>query len=547
MKLHFIRFSPPPALHTLLVALCLVFLASFAHAQTPASVDFSAEQTNGAMLNGVLDFDVTVANIPCGPGSTYTQTTYSNFSFGGQAISGQQVVAQGYSEYNCPNFTQPASLPLSLPGTNGSSVSAGNCVFNFSTGNGSATCPTLSTGTIEPAYQVVSILYAPPGNQSTSGIATGTNNGTSSTYGDSFTNSQTITTTQGIPGFLSIGGLYGTSTTSSSSYEFVSQWQNAQGEENDLMGNTNYNPNKYDAINHTLDDIVIWLNPLVSVVTNEDADAMISYSVSSQPIPGVTTSYADVMAVPVGEMMPNSSGNTSVKIGFLNPQQIPNSTTEKMPGLALICKNVNLTEYNSTNGCNFQDQCGCTPADFAQIVAQDALLNYNTSNFTSSPLPGSGDPLSADASGAAACNQSNPLPTYPNIPTNLDCRYVIIPETQGSTNPYLTQLSSSVQTPTVQTISDSYILTSGSSNSYTTGIVVIGSSLAGSLKVTNQWTWQNFENTGKVSGGFNQTDILLKTYTEGCNEEVYLYEDTLYHTVVFQTPEDNSLTGCSAP
>ncbi len=543
-----VRFTPPP-LHTLLVALCLVFFACFAHAQTPASLNFSVEQTNGAMLNGTLDFDVTVANIPCGPGSTYTQTTYSNFSFGGQAISGQQVVAQGYSEYNCPNFTQPASLPLTLPGTNGSTVSAGNCVFNFSTGNGSATCPTLSTGTIEPAYQVVSILYAPPGNESTSGIASGINYGTSSTYGDSFTSSQTITTTQGIPGFLSIGGTYGTSTGTSNSYEFVSQWQNAQGVENDLMGNysAQYNPNKYDAIDHTLDDIVIWLNPLVSVVTNEDADAMISYSVSSQPIPGVTAPYADVIAVPAREMMPNSSGNTTVESSFLNPQYLPNSTTEKMSGLALLCKNVNLTEYNSTNGCNFQDQCGCTPADFSQIVAQDALLNYNTTNFTSSPLPGRGDPLSVDASGAAACNQSNPLPTYPNIPTNLNCRYVIIPQTSGSTSPYLTQLSISDQTPGERTISDSYILTSGSSNSYTTGIVVTGSSLAGSLKVDNQWTWQNFESTGKVNGGFNQMGYQLKTSTPGCIESVYLYEDTLYHTVVFQTPEDNSLTGCSAP
>ena len=109
------------------------------------------------------------------------------------------------------------------------------------------------------------------------------------------------------------------------------------------------------------------------------------------------------------------------------------------------------------------------------------------------------------------------------------------------------QLSGTTENGTSQTVSDSSILTSGSSSSYTTGIVVSGSTLAGGLKVTNQWTWQNFESTGKSSGGFNQINVLLETSNVGCQENVSLYEDTLYHTVVFQTPQDNSLTGCSAP
>lgn len=492
------------------------------------------------MLNGTLDFDITVSNIPCGPGSNYTQTTYNNFSFNGTAISGQQVVAQGYSPYNCPTYTQPASLPLTLPNTNTSSVAAGNCVVAFSQGNGSTSCPTLSSGTIQPAYQVVSILYAPPGNKSTSGIANGVNDGTTTTYGDSFTSSQTTTDTVGIKSFLTIGGYYGTSTSSSNSYQFVSQWQDATSLLTDVMSNTTLNPNGYDAIDHTLDGIVLWLNPLVTVVTNEDTNSQISYSVSSQSTPGTSSLYADIMTVPAREMMPNTSGATTVEPSILNPQQIP-GTSSKMPGLATICKNLNLTEYNSANGCQMGDQCGCTPADFAQIVAQDALLNYNTSNFTSNPLSGSADPRSVDVSTEQVCNESNPLPT------NLDCRYVIIPAISGSNTPMVMQLSGTTENGTSQTVSDSSILTSGSSSSYTTGIVVSGSTLAGGLKVTNQWTWQNFESTGKSSGGFNQINVLLETSNVGCQENVSLYEDTLYHTVVFQTPQDNSLTGCSAP
>ncbi len=96
-----------------------------------------------------------------------------------------------------------------------------------------------------------------------------------------------------------------------------------------------------------------------------------------------------------------------------------------------------------------------------------------------------------------------------------------------------------------QAISDSTILTSGLSNSYTTGITIGASTPVYGQKVTDQWTWQNFENTGQANGSFNQTNVLLETTTSGCQEEVALYEDTLYHTIVFQTPSDPTTTGCA--
>jgi len=112
----------------------------------------------------------------CGPGAYFNQTTYTNFGFtiGGTTypISGQQVVAQGYGSVSCPNYTQPSVLPITLPNTNNSTVPAGECVFNFSNGTGQSSCPSLVTNTIDPLYKVVSILYEPPGNESTQGLAT---------------------------------------------------------------------------------------------------------------------------------------------------------------------------------------------------------------------------------------------------------------------------------------------------------------------------------------------------------------------------------------
>ncbi len=465
-----------------------------AYAQTPSSLSVSAEQSNGTMLTGTLNFTITTTSGNCGPGGSYTQTTYSDFSFGGNSLPGQQVVAQGSGSVSCPNYTQPSTLPLYLTNTNGTTVSAGECVFNFSNGNGNASCPTLSTSTLGPAYQVVSILYAPPGNKSTEGLVSGVTDGTTTTIGSNFTYGQTISSTTGIRGYLTIGGFYGSSTTSSDSLEFVSTWQSAVGAINDTSTSPTLNSGNYDSIDHTRDDIAIWLNPLVTVVTDEDTNEQISYQMSSAPTSGTSTPYADVLIVPAGNMMPNSSGATTVQNSVLVPQQISGTSGLTVPGLANICKNLNKAEYQAYN-CG-TDQCGCTPADFAQIVAQDALLNYNTTNFTSNPVPGSTSPASVDVSGTT-CTATNPVHTYPSY-TIPDCRYVIIPASQGSTSSELLQLSGSSGSSLQDTVQDSTILTTGSSNSYTTGITIGASTPIYGQKQTDQWTWQNFEKHGSV-------------------------------------------------
>ena len=502
-----------------------------------------------AVEGGTLSFQTYFYSSGCGPGAYFNQTTYTNFSFqiGGTPypISGQQVVAQGYGSNSCPNYTQPSSLPLSLPNTNNSSVSAGNCVFNFSNGNGSPYCPTLSTGIVGPAYQVVSILYAPPGNESTEGLVNGVTGGTTTTFGSNFTYAQDMSFTLGIPGFLTSGGTLGftsnsgTSTTTSNSIEFVNTWTNATGIFNDNYGSLD--TGNSDAINHTRDDISVWLNPQLTIVTNEDTNQQISYQVSSKPAQGTSTSYADVITVPVEYMIPNASGTTTVPLSNLYQQQV-SGTSAVLPGLAAICKNLIASEYNGYS-CTPTDQCGCTPADFAQIVAQDALLNYNTSNYTYSALPGNESPISVDASGLNTCSQ-NPIPTYPAVNTFPDCRYVVIPITSGSSSPELLTLSGSTESTQTSTVTDSTVLTLGASQSYTTGIAFTAGSAIIGEKVQDQWTWQNTQTTGRANGQFNQTDVTLKTKTAGCLESVALYEDTYYHTIVFQTPTDSAATGC---
>ena len=534
----------PPRARIFAFVLCFLALACFTP-QARAQQGTLEGTTNIPVEGGTLSYQTYFYSANCGPGAYFNQTTYTNFTFaiGGATfpLGAQQVVAQGFGSVSCPNYTQPSSVPIPLPNTNNSPVQAGECVYTFSNGGGSAYCPTLSTSTLGPAYQVVSILYAPPGNKSTEGLVSGVTDGTITTVGSNFTYAQTMSSTNSVPGVLTFGGFYGSSTTSSDSLEFVSTWQNAVGAINDTSTSPTLNSGNYDSIDHTRDDIAIWLNPLVTVVTDEDTNEQISYQMSSAPTSGTSTPYADVLLVPAGDMMPNSSGATTVPNSVLIPQQISGTSGLTVPGLASICKNLNKTEYVAKN-CG-TDQCGCTPADFAQIVAQDALLNYNTTNFTSNPVPGSTSPASVDVSGTT-CTATNPVHTYPSyaIP---DCRYVIIPASQGSTSSELLQLSGSSGSSLQNKVQDSTILTTGSSNSYTTGITIGASTPIYGQKVTDQWTWQNFERTGQSNGGFNQMNVLLETTTAACQEEVALYEDTLYHTIVFQTPQDPSVTGCS--
>ncbi len=66
--------------------------------------------------------------------------------------------------------------------------------------------------------------------------------------------------------------------------------------------------------------------------------------------------------------------------------------------------------------------------------------------------------------------------------------------------------------------------------SYTAGPLVA------SLKNQYTWTWADSQGIGTSTGGTNTMSVTLNTWNANCQEEVNLYEDTLYHTYVFQAP-----------
>jgi len=504
-------------------------------------------QQSTSVGGGTLTWTVTQSSGTCGPtgyGWSYTQWNFGSFQFSYQGttypLNGYSVVylQDNNGTMGCPpNGPQPSVLPIQLPSN------FGVAAIEFTAQSGGYGGAFVQSTTIyNPAYKVTSVLYSPPGNQSSQGYTNTTTNGTTTTVGNSFTYAQQLTFSSGIPNVIGGSASWGYSSTTSNSAAFTQTWSDATGIATDDNSNPAYNPTASNAINHHLDTFEIWLNPQVTVVAN--GSTPINYSMSSQPTPGVSSVLADVVSVPAIAMEPipgsispsHPSGISSVEESVLNQQAIATSNGNTyMPGLASICKNLNVAEYQA-HACTKQDQCGCTPADFAPILAQDPLLNYNTSTYTANPYPGTTDPTVLDGSGQSICEQ-NP------IPTNADCRYIIVPFEKGSTTPQFEPLSGSQALTYQQSDTTTSTFTTGSSTSNSVSVSFTAGPFFAQLKDQDTWTWTDMESTASTNGQGNTMSLTLKTSTAGCQENVNLFEDTVFHTFVFQVPSGNF--GCN--
>jgi hypothetical protein len=487
------------------------FLAFIVLAFGLASVRVQA-QTDPAGKVGYTTL-TSIANGPCskpGPGWDYqysgwyfTDSNGVTHTFAGTSSS---IGGKG-----CINFPNPAQLT-------GFTATSSDGLFTITTSGPNGTVP---LGPIYPLYQVVSILYAPPGNLSSDGYTTGTTNGT--TTNDEFSTTNAFSVSFKSPFYSESFGISNTTT-------YASGFQETFTDATSLsISSVQSNPN---AINHDLDEFVLWLNPSTTFSLEGTS---LSYSMGFQPLSnGAAAAQPDFVEVPAVVMQANASGNTSVPIGDLEPQivSVPGGTA-KMPGLAAICKNQKY--YPNNCGGDPNGQCGCVPSDFVTILARDPLLNYNG---TGTPYPGTVSPLTADYSGVTACAS----------PTSADdCRYVPVPVVSGSSTPVYAQLdgpacTSCDQTPNTFTQTDQTTATQsmGSSSSQTETYSVGFSFLGAGVSFVNTDTFEESESTGTIGATSNSLTVTLNSSTVGCVEDVNIYEDTVYHTFVFQQPAGNT-------
>jgi hypothetical protein len=390
----------------------------------------------------------------------------------------------------------------------------------------------------DPKYQVTSIIYAPPGNKSSDGYTDTTTDGTITTIGSSFTYGQSITFTEGIKAFGSGGSAsqsFGTSQTTSNSDAFAEVYVDGTGVTN-LSESTNP-----DAINHNLDLFLIWLDPQITVAGTAPTPS--AYSVGIQPTANGETPLPDIVEIEALVMEPNSAGVTTVPATWLN-QQYNSETGQYTPGLAAICKNLKTSEYNAGT-CTLADQCGCVAADFAPILKEDPLLYYNGINNALDPYPNTASPLLADTSGETTCG------TLPTSASN-KCRYVPVPSEPGSTTPESTSLSGpdcagcgSTGNLFSQGENQTTTITLGESSSYTVSDSIKAGTTAFSMTDTDTWTWTESESLGTQTGTGVTLTVTLNSGTVGCGQTVDVYEDTVFHTFVFQQPSGSQGASCT--
>jgi hypothetical protein len=313
--------------------------------------------TTIALLLVLLSASAPAATWPSGK-LTYTSTTEQG------CVPG--VDEQGSSTYYTNwTYTDSSGVAHNFPGT--SSVHTGplaDCpdlgeygfTATLADGTGSITLTTLgATGTIKitanifPKYQILSLIYSPPGNSSTNGFTDTTFYGSTNSVSNSFSAGVTFTFSAG-------GGVFGVGGGTSASVSFTQGYGTTNAFTNTITsGQTLTLKSSRNPVDHTNDTFWLWLNPLVTM-TQTGATAA-SYTIS--PPSG---QVMDAVRISVAELQTPST----IPLPVLEPIVI-NGTT--YPGLSNIC-----AHPLPASQCTQANACGCVPSDFTQILATDPII-----------------------------------------------------------------------------------------------------------------------------------------------------------------------------
>ncbi len=376
------------------------------------------------------------------------------------------------------------------------------------------------TSIVYPAYKVTSIVYDTPGNKGQSGFVNSTTDGSRTSIGSNFTSGSSITYQSG-GNFLGLGGTlnitFNDATTTGQSSAVTDTFSQGAGVANASQTNP---------INHGEDMFLVWLNPAVSLTPTGQGSVV--YSMGTQDGTNGQPEPVD-QVIAYAQDMQGSNNVPNVLPAELEPQYDSATGNKDLPGLAAICANLNVAEYQSFT-CTQTDQCGCHSSDFAGIVAQDPLINYSQTE----------SPLNVDTSGSGTCGE------LPAPPSSASCRYLPVPAAQGSS----LQQTESLDGPTCPTcnypintgsLADQYMATQTYQESVQYGVnyswkVDYG---IGSFANGNSWEWTNSESSGLINGYTNMMNYAIETTTLDCYETVNVFYDTVYHTFVFQDVSDN--------
>jgi hypothetical protein len=334
-----------------------------------------------------LSWSFTTSTGNCGPyGGTFTEWYYNNFNYldpngVNHSLGGGAVYFSATQPAYCPNGPG-ATLVINYP------TAGFDITFSpMANGQGSATLELV--GSLTPRYQLLSLLYAPPGHASYVDYATTTTIGTSTTITSSFTNSSQSSYSLGIGtgknGPCGKGNICASgSTTSGSGFTQEQDGSYSVGvtqqsgwdikiygpQANVCLGQTN---TQMDALglDHDYDQFIVWLNPEVNLAGSPGAIYWTGYSYNSQD----TANNIHYVFLSPGQLKdPNFPGD------------LQGSGCYAMPGLYHALQRT--WDTSGTSG-----GAALTSSDFATILSYEPFANDPHATSTAVDQQRYGTPL----------------------------------------------------------------------------------------------------------------------------------------------------------
>jgi hypothetical protein len=426
----------------------------------------------------------------------------------GQSVTAQASVDSGVGQLELDGAVVCSNLPCSAPlGALPEGIHTLSWFCTTSGGNNHGS-QILAVGhafkQFLPKYQIFSLVYAPPGNQSQNGftdsITTGVSSGVTQSFqqGTSLSFSLDGTGRSGNSLFgINGGGSVGGTTTDSHGELFTELITSASG---------TAVPSAVDPVNHYQDRFYLWLNPMVTVFQTGDNEGVFVVNLPQDSSGNILP--PGVVDVSVAELM----NPAQIPLRKLQPSTINGAT---IPGLASLCA--------QPVACTLTNACGCVPSDFAEIVQQDPLV-FDPNN------PGA-DP-----------NQQ---------PPRIDIERYFFKQVESLTGPDCAPPACTGPRNTFS-VTDA---TTISNTSTTTSAYNVGSSVGLSFGVgpftlrltgTDSWTWSDAVLQGNSAGHSTLATVTFATSTPQCAENYNVYEDVRFHTFTF-APADDPPPPCLSP
>lgn len=463
--------------------------ALIACAAAAASAQTTTTTTGSVALPGSEKLSYTVIHktlIQCNPNSHVFVPSYQTWTFDQFVYT--DAAGTTHPVAGAADYLQVTGSGTGCPESGGVAVTLTGQDFFINVQPGPGTLTAALNVSLFPQYYILSIVYAPPGNQSSNGYTNAVSNAATTTVSKTFQTGVTTAVSVSAPGGSGFGVTFGASESNQNSQAF--QISTSQGTGTQVSSNRN-------PIDHTQDQIFLWLNPAVTVTpTGTDTG---NYSLSTPLGSNGLPEPMDVVNVNVEDLQNPSL----IPIGFLTSQTRDN--VSGLPGLASICA-------HPVAQCTTAP-CGCVASDFATILAADLLIGSAQTTPPSQVNPSRFVFISSQTLEGPECTGCDPVK---NSFTETDAQTTT--DTETSTDSYSVGFTT------------------------TSGFSFLGGGLT--LARSNTFTWTNAMSVGMSNGTSHTASVTLGSSSVDCVETVNIYEDTVYHTYAF-APAVTPPTSCN--